>query len=48
MAEAEPAEATAAEVAVAEAEGMIADPTAVRTETADQHQSKKVKKLMSP
>jgi hypothetical protein len=51
MAEAEVAEATAAAgaaaVEVAAAGGMIVDTTAVRTETGDPHQSKKVRKSMS-
>jgi cell division protein FtsI/penicillin-binding protein 2 len=45
MAESEEVEATAAAVA---AEGMIAERTAGKTGTADQHQSKKVKKSTSP
>ncbi len=48
MAEAEEGEATAAEEAAVGVEGMIADPTADRTGTADQRQSKKVKKSTSP
>ena len=50
MAEAEEGEATAAAEAAVAAEGMIADTiaTAGRTETADRHQWKKVKKLTSP
>ncbi len=48
MAEAEEGEATAVAAAVEEAaEGMIVDTTAGRTETADQHQSKKVRKSTS-
>jgi hypothetical protein len=45
--EVEEGEATAAVEAVVAAEDMIADTTAGRTETADQHQWKKVKKSMS-
>jgi len=49
MAEAEEGEATAAAAGGEEAaEGMIVDTTAGRTETADQHQSKKVRKSTSP
>jgi hypothetical protein len=49
MAEAGEVEATAAaEEAAVPAEGMIADPTVGRTGTADQRQSKKAKKSMSP
>ncbi len=49
MAEAEEGEVMAAVEAAVAAEGMIVDPieTAGRTETADRHQSKKVKKSMS-
>jgi hypothetical protein len=48
-AEAEEGEATAAAEAEVAAEGTIVDTTATagRTETADQHRSKKVKKSMS-
>ncbi len=48
MAEAEEGEATAAAAGEGAAEGMIVDTTAVRTETVDQHQSKKVRKSTSP
>ena len=49
MAEAEEGEATAAAEAEVAAEAMIADTTAAagRTETADQHRWKKVKKSTS-
>jgi hypothetical protein len=49
MVEAEEGEVTAAvEAAAVAAEDMIADTTAGRTETADQHPWKKVKKSTSP
>jgi hypothetical protein len=48
MAESEEVEATAAAEAAVAAEGMIAERTAGKTGTADQHQSKKVKKSTSP
>jgi hypothetical protein len=47
MAEAEEGEATAVAAGEEAAEGMIVDTTAGRTETADQHQSKKVRKSTS-
>jgi len=47
MAEAEEGEATAVAAVEEAAEGMIVDTTAGRTETADQHQSKKVRKSTS-
>ena len=47
MAEAEEGEATAAAEAEVAAEAMIAETTADRTETADQHQWRKVKKSTS-
>ena len=48
MAEAEEGEATAVAAREEAAEGMIVDTTAGRTGTADQHQSKKVRKSTSP
>ena len=48
MAEAEEGEAMVEAAGEEAAEGMIVDTTAGRTETADQHQSKKVRKSTSP
>jgi len=47
MAEAEEGEAMVEAAGEEAAEGMIVDTTAGRTETADQHQSKKVRKSTS-